>query len=112
MRESSPRARTKGDVPEPISPELALVDPVLRSVAIAELPPPETFAFLRLRPPPPTAPAAELVEDAAGQAVGPQVSLPLAATAYALAAIVRVALFDLSVALALVVLIVVLNLLR
>jgi hypothetical protein len=49
---------------------------------------------------------------AAGQAALPQLSLPVAATAYAVAAILRVALFDLSVALAFVVLIVMLNLLR
>jgi hypothetical protein len=115
MRESSPKARTKGDVPEPISPELALVDPVLRSVAIAELPAPESFAFPRLRPTSAAAAgAAEPAEDPAARqaATSHHVSLPVAAAAYAITAIVRAALFDLSVVLALVVLIAMLNLLR
>jgi hypothetical protein len=113
MRETSGKERTRGDVREAISPELALVDPDLRSAAIAELPRPETVAFLRLAPAPRTAPAAERAEGfAAVQVARPHVSLPVAAAAYAVAAIIRVALFDLSVALALAMLIVTLILLR
>jgi hypothetical protein len=98
---------------ETISPELALVDPELRSAAIAALPPPETFAYMRLAPLPRAAPVAEVADDfAAVEAASLQVSLPVAAAAYAVTAIVRAALFDLSLLLALVVLIALLNLLR
>jgi hypothetical protein len=99
---------------EPISPELALVDPTLRASAISELPPPEAFDSARRRAPPSqTSRPAEWSSEA--PPAGPThrtTALPLAIAAYTATAIVRVLLFDLSVVLLLVLLIVALNVLR
>ncbi len=94
---------------EPISPELALVDPALRLAAIAAAPPLEVHVA-RVRQ---SRPIANMFEELpAGQEGRRQVPLPVGAAAYTVGAIIRVALFDLSVALFLVVVIAAVNLLR
>jgi hypothetical protein len=113
MRESRSGERTSCDVDESISPELALVDPSLRASAIAALPPLEAFDVLLLRA---SARRQANALVAAAPAAGPPSrtapSLPVAAALYTVGAIVRVALFDLSLMLALVLVIVALTLLR
>jgi hypothetical protein len=113
MRESRSGERTSCDVDESISPELALVDPSLRASAIAALPPLEAFDVLLLRA---SARRQANALVAAAPAAGPPsrtaASLPVAAALYTVGAIVRVALFDLSLMLALVLVIVALTLLR
>ena len=113
MRESLSGERTSRDVDEPISPELALVDPSLRASAIAALPPLDAFDILILRAAARRrANALVASAPAAGVASRPGHSLPVAAAFYTAGAIVRVALFDLSLMLLLVLAIVALTLLR
>jgi hypothetical protein len=109
MRESLSRERTSCDVDEPISPELALVDPSLRASAIAALPPLEAFDVLLLRPSARRSANALVTLEPAVRAAR---SLPVAAAVYTAGAIVRVALFDLSLMLLLVLAIVALTLFR
>ena len=94
---------------EPISPELALIDPALRSAAIAADPRLEADV-VHFEP---SRPIGEKLEELpAGQECRRQVSLPVGAAAYTVGAIIRVALFDLSVAVFLVVLIAAVSVLR
>jgi hypothetical protein len=109
MRESRSGERTSCDVDESISPELALVDPSLRASAIAALPPLEAFDVLLLRA---SARRQANALVAAGPASRTAPPLPVAVALYTAGAIVRVALFDLSLMLALVLVIVALTLLR
>jgi hypothetical protein len=113
MRESRSGERTSCDVDESISPELALVDPSLRASAIAALPPLEAFDVLLLRASARRqANALVAAVPAAGPASRTAPPLPVAVALYTAGAIVRVALFDLSLMLALVLVIVALTLLR
>jgi hypothetical protein len=73
-----------------VSPELALVDPDLRRLAVARLPRLEPFDFLRLREPALAAPA------------GWRPPLLLAGAIYAVAALGRVLVMDLLAVLAIV----------
>jgi hypothetical protein len=66
-----------------VSPELALVDPILRADALAALPQVRPFAFLDLRDPPAPRPAAK---------AHPPVLV--AAAAYFVSSLARVALMD------------------
>jgi hypothetical protein len=66
-----------------LSPELALVDPELRALAVAVLPRVRPFEFLELRPLPPAEPVAAV------RAFGPS-----AVVAYLAVAIVRTFAFD------------------
>jgi hypothetical protein len=79
-----------------LSPELAMVDPILRSDAIADLPRVEEFDFLRFGPRRPVAlddfgflAEHEDIEDA-----GWRPPLAIAASLYAVSAITRVAVMD------------------
>ena len=69
-----------------VSPELALVDPILRADALAALPRVEPFAFLELRD---LAPLARPAPQAQRQP-----PLLVAATAYLISSLARVALMD------------------
>jgi tetratricopeptide (TPR) repeat protein len=70
-----------------LSPELALVDPELRLQAVAGLPELAPFDFLRFK-------VALLPECPAPAAPSRRSSLPVAAAAYVVAAVVRVIVFD------------------
>ncbi len=95
-----------------VSPELALVDPCLRSDAIASLPPLEPFDFLRFERTPWTAFFDGfwfVDEDAAPERASWRPPLVLAASIYAASALARVVLMDGLFVLVLVAAVVVLN---
>lgn len=69
-----------------LSPELALVDPILRADALADLPALEPFAFLHFRP------RGEAAEPAAAPARRPP--LAVAAVVYLIAAAARTLVID------------------
>ncbi len=95
-------------MPEPISPELALIDPALQSAPIGTAPPLEA-QIARVKP---SRPIAHLFDCLPAHEGSRRVSLPVEAAAYTEGAIIRVAFFDLSVALFLGVLIAVVNVVR
>jgi hypothetical protein len=68
-----------------VSPELALVDPILRADALAALPRVEPFAFLALRDTPPPAKAV---------VAKPHPPLLVAAGAYLVSSVARVVVMD------------------
>jgi hypothetical protein len=82
----------------PVSPELALVDPDLRSRALASLPRVEAFEFLRLR-------------EVALPVARPEPARLAAALAYLLVALVRTCAFNLCVFASVALVVLLLNLL-